>query len=378
MELTDQPQTLGVIGGGQLCRMMAEAAGPLGIDVVFLDPTPNAPARSVARKQIVGDFDDEQSLRRLLNYSDYLTYDIELADPDRIEAINPDQPVHPDPKTLRTIQDKHRQKQTLQDEGVPVPTFRSVNDPEELRTAGDDLGYPLMVKSRFGGYDGRGNQPLSEPDEAIEVFEELDGPLMVEEFVPFDREIAVIGVKNSKEIRTYPPTETVHKEEILRYTLAPADVSETVKNKAKSVAQDALNVLEGRGTFGIELFQDGDEILLNEIAPRPHNSGHWTIEGAPISQFENHVRGVLDQPLGATDPMAPSVTVNILGTTGERPVRLNGTDKILEHPGAHLHWYGKKQERTLRKMGHFTLTGDSLKETLEEAQTLAEELSFHP
>lgn len=378
MDLTDEPYTLGVIGGGQLCRMMAEAAGPLGIDVVFLDPTPNAPARSVARKQIVGNFDDENSLRRLLTYSDTLTYDIELADPDLIEALDPNQPIHPDPETLRTIQDKYRQKTELKEEGIAVPEFRCVDNPEELRDAGDDLGYPLMVKSRFGGYDGRGNQPLREPDEATEVFEELDGPLMVEEFVSFDREIAVIGVKNSDEIRTYPPTETVHEEEILRHTLAPADVSETVKDQAESVARDALNVLEGRGTYGIELFQDGEEILLNEIAPRPHNSGHWTIEGAVTSQFENHVRGVLDLPLGSTDPVDPSVTVNILGADGERPVHLEGTEELLEAPNAHLHWYGKKQERPLRKLGHFTVTGDTLGTILKDAQNLAEELNFKP
>jgi 5-(carboxyamino)imidazole ribonucleotide synthase len=378
MDLTDESPTLGVTGGGQLCRMMAEAAGPLGIDVVFLDPTPNAPARSVTRKQIVGDFDDENSLRRLLNYSDYLTYDIELADPDQIEALDPDQPIHPDPETLRTIQDKYLQKQTLREEGIPVPTFRSVDDPDDLRATADDWGYPLMVKSRFGGYDGRGNQPLNEAEEADEVFQELDGPLIVEEFVPFEREIAVIGVKNSEEIRTYPPTETVHEKEILRHTLAPANVSETVKNKAESVARDALDVLEGRGTYGIELFQDGEEILLNEIAPRPHNSGHWTIEGATTSQFENHVRGVLDLPLGSTEPVDPSVTVNILGDEGERPVHLKGTEAILEHPDAHLHWYGKKQERPLRKMGHFTLTGDRLDETLNVAQKFVEGLKFKP
>jgi 5-(carboxyamino)imidazole ribonucleotide synthase len=376
MNLTDQPYTLGVIGGGQLCRMMAEAAGPLGVDIVFLDPTPNAPARSVARKQVVGDFDDKRALRRLLNYTDYLTYDIELANPDRIEALDPEQPVHPHTNTLRTIQDKHRQKGTLQEEGIPVPAFRSVDTPEELRSAGEEFGYPLMVKSRYGGYDGRGNQPLHDAENAAEVFHELEGPLMVEEFVPYDRELAVMGIKNSEEIRTYPPTQTVHEEEILRHTRAPADISDAIKEKARTVARIALTVLEGRGAYGIELFQDGEDILLNEIAPRPHNSGHWTIEGAVTSQFENHVRGVLDLPLGSTEPIEPSVTVNILGTEGERPVQLHGVDAILEHPKAHLHWYGKKQERPLRKLGHFTLTGTDLNEILEEAQNLAGELTF--
>lgn len=379
MPLTDEPEVVGVIGGGQLCRMMGEAASPLGFEIVFLDPTPNAPAKPVTRKQIVGDFDDRDAVKRLLNYADYLTYDIELADPELIRSIDPQSPVHPHPGTLEMIQDKLNQKQTLREAGIPVPEFRKVDNVKELKSAGDDLGYPLMVKSRHGGYDGRGNFHLPDEDAVSEAFEALSGKLMVEEFIDYERELSVIGVKNSDTVKLYPPTLTVHEDEILRHTLTPAPISETVANRACEVARDTLELLDGRGVFGIELFHHGDSILLNEIAPRPHNSGHWTIEGAVTSQFENHIRAVTDCPLGSTELIDPTVTVNILGTNEETPVHLDGEETILEASNAHLHWYGKELERPLRKMGHFTLTGDRADdELIDDALALKEELRFQP
>jgi len=378
MNLTPDPTIIGVIGGGQLCRMMCEAATPLGFEIVFLDPTSDAPASPVARDQIVGDFDDDDAVRRLIARSDVLTYDIELADPNLIERINPGIPVHPHPETLAFIQDKLVQKNTLSEAGIPVPPYLSLESREDLDTARERLGLPLMLKSRTGGYDGRGNAVLTDPEAFEGRRRELNPPLMAEELLDFDRELSVMGVKHAGGIDTYPVTETIHEEEILRRTVTPARASEDVLEKARSVAESVLQVVEGRGVYGIELFERHGEIMVNEIAPRPHNSGHWTIEGTETSQFEQHLRAVAGVPAGSTDLRSPAVTVNILGDKGERDVDLRGVSPLLEHPRAHLHWYGKKHERPLRKMGHFTLTGADRDALLASANQLHERLAFHP
>ncbi|MFW5984319.1 MAG: ATP-grasp domain-containing protein, partial [Halobacteria archaeon] len=201
MRLTEEPTTLGVVGGGQLCRMLAEAASPLGVEVVFVDPTPDAPASVVARDQIVGGFDDPDALRRLAERADYLTYDIELADPDVVETAADEAPVpvHPRPDTLRTIQDKYVQKGALVDNGVPVPEYRAVETVDDLADAADALGLPLMLKAREGGYDGRGNYPVETRDGFAEAVETLEGPMMAEEFVDYDRELSVIAAQGDDE-----------------------------------------------------------------------------------------------------------------------------------------------------------------------------------
>lgn len=384
------PETLGVVGGGQLGRMLAEAASPLGIEIVVLDPTPRCPASPVARDQIVGDFDDEESVRELAARADFLTYEIELADPDLLEAVEAeyDVPVHPDPETLRTIQDKLVQKRALRDAGVPVPKFRQVDDRADLEAAVEEFGYPVMVKAREGGYDGRGNVPIEEKSDVEEALAEMEATTdgdgaraMVEQFVEFEREVSVIGVKGDGEIATFPLGENVHREEILRETIVPARTDEAVAERAREVAADVLDLLSGRGTYGIELFETSEgEILVNEIAPRPHNSGHYTIEGALTSQFEQHARAVTGRPLGATDLRDPVVMANILGDVEEsQPADPAGVESVLAHPGASYHWYGKHEVRPLRKMGHLTVVGyrngdtDSL---LREARKLRDEVTF--
>lgn len=378
MRLTDDPTIVGVIGGGQLCRMMCEAATPLGLEVVFLDPTPDAPARPVARRQIVGEFDDRDAVAKLVQASDVLTYDIELADPTVIESLDPPIPVHPDPKTLRLIQDKYRQKTALDERGIPVPAFESVETANDLKEARDEKGLPLMLKAREGGYDGRGNLLLESENTFEAGISEVSGRTMVEEFVDYDRELSVIGVRGPTKTDVYPATETVHRDEILRRTLTPARTTETVLERARGVARQVLEVMEGRGVYGIELFEVDGSILVNEVAPRPHNSGHWTIEGAETSQFEQHLRAVTGLPPGSTDLRCPTVSVNILGVDGERTVNLGGVERILDEPRVHLHWYGKKLERPLRKMGHFTLTGSDLDRLVERAQILHDRLRFQP
>ncbi|XVH30844.1 5-(carboxyamino)imidazole ribonucleotide synthase [Haloferacaceae archaeon DSL9] len=397
MTVTLPGPTLGVVGGGQLGRMLAEAASPLGVEVIVLDPTPDCPAAPVARDQILGDFDDEDAVFELAGRCDALTFEIELADPDLLATVREETgvPVNPDPDTLAMIQDKLVQKEELAHAGSPVPQFVGVGGESDLRRIVDELDR-VMLKARRGGYDGRGNVPVSDPDDAATALDDVGGDAMAEIFVPYARELSVIGVKGDGERAVYPVTETVHEEEILRESATPARVSEEIADRAREVALDVLDLLDGRGVYGIELFEtDGGDVLVNEIAPRPHNSGHWTIEGARTSQFENHVRAVLGWPLGSTALDAPTVTTNLLGDVSEsRPLagrsagsgdsapdatRLRNVDAVLCEPSAHLHWYGKAEVRPLRKMGHVTVTDErdtDLEALLDTARALRDKLTF--
>jgi 5-(carboxyamino)imidazole ribonucleotide synthase len=217
-----------------------------------------------------------------------------------------------------------------------------------------------MLKARTGGYDGRGNVPVRDESEVEEALDAVGGPAMAEAFVDFARELSVIAVQGDGEVRTFPVGENVHEAEILRETVVPARTTDAVRARADEVARDVLSVLDGRGVFGIELFETADgDISVNETAPRPHNSGHWTIEGARTSQFEQHVRAVLGWPLGSTARRSPTAMANVLGTVEEtRPATLGNVESVLAAEAASLHWYGKDDVRPLRKMGHLTLTGE--------------------
>ena len=378
MSITLPGPTLGVVGGGQLGRMIGESVARLGVEVVVLDPTPDCPASPVVSDQIVADFDDADAVHELASRVDALTFEIELADPDVLAEASAehDVPVQPDPDTLRTIQDKLVQKEALADAGIPVPEFVAVATASGLERVVEEFG-GVMLKAREGGYDGRGNVPVESSDEAEDALEEVGGNAMAEELLDFEREIAVMGLKGADgEMRTYPVTETIHREEILRESVVPARSDDPVIAEAEAVADDVLGLLDGRGVYGIELFETkGGEVLVNEIAPRPHNSGHWTIEGARTSQFENHVRAVLGWPLGPTDLVAPTVTANVLGDVDEtRPAVLRGVDDVLAAPAAALHWYGKDDVRPLRKMGHVTVAGDGPEADPDAVLSAAREL----
>jgi 5-(carboxyamino)imidazole ribonucleotide synthase len=346
--------------------------------------------------QVRAAFDDPEGVARLADRADALTLEIELAGADalRSAADRAGIPVHPAPATLETIEDKLVQKRHFRAAGIPVPEFRAVEDAADLRDALDDLGTPAMVKARTGGYDGRGNVPIDDPGDAAAVIDAVGGPAMVERFVEFDRELSVIAVRGADRVAFFEPGENVHREEILRETVVPARTTDAVRERAREVAGAVLDTLDGRGVFGIELFEADGEVLVNEVAPRPHNSGHWTIEGAVTSQFEAHARAVLGYPLGVTDTRVPTVTTNVLGDTDEpRPAALRVGDRsrgappddaavldvepALSHPGAHLHWYGKREVRPLRKMGHVAVAGDRpVGDLLSEARGVRDALSF--
>ncbi|MDS0293215.1 5-(carboxyamino)imidazole ribonucleotide synthase [Halogeometricum luteum] len=387
MTVTVPGPTLGVVGGGQLGRMLAEAAAPLGVEVVVLDPTPDCPAAPVARDQIVGGFDDPEAFGELASRADALTFEIELADSDLLEEVAAERglSVHPSPETLSLIEDKLVQKRALEDAGVPVPPFRKVDDAEDLRAALEEFG-SVMLKARTGGYDGRGNVPVRDESEIDDALDAVGGPAMAETFVDFARELSVIAAQGDGEVRTFPVGENIHEEEILRETVVPARTDDETLARADEVARDVLSVLDGRGVYGIEMFEtEGGEISVNEIAPRPHNSGHWTIEGARTSQFEQHVRAVLGWPLGSPARRSPTAMANVLGTVEEsRRAELGNVESILGTDGASLHWYGKAEVRPLRKMGHLTLTGEDgasddgadVDELLSRAKDLRDGLTF--
>ena len=383
---TDSP-TLGVVGGGQLGRMLAEAAAPLGIETVVSDPTPDPPAAPVVSGVVEGGFGDPDTIRAVAERADYLTFEIELVDPDALEAVREETgvPVHPDPKTLRTIQDKLVQKRRLQEAGIPVPPFRAVDSRSDLEAAIDEFGYPVMLKARTGGYDGRGNFPIRGPDDIEGALAAAPGAMLVEQMVNFDRELSVIAVQGNSEVATFPTGENVHEPEILRQTIVPARAPKTARERAQAVARDVLGEMQGRGAYGIELFDDDGRILVNEIAPRVHNSGHYTIEGAVTSQFEQHVRAVVGYPLGSTDLRDPAVMSNILGDVDSpRPANLLGAESVMRTPGANLHWYGKREARPLRKMGHVTVVptdgdagaGVDREDLLATARGLTDSLTF--
>jgi 5-(carboxyamino)imidazole ribonucleotide synthase len=360
--------------------MLGEAGSPLGIELLVSDPTPECPASLVARDQVQGAFDDEQTIYELGERADYLTFEIELADPDVLEAVEAETgtPVHPRPETLRMIQDKRRQKEKFQEAGIPVPAFEAVDSATELRETLDDFGYPAMLKAREGGYDGRGNVLVETPDNVETAFEAIQGPAMVEEFVDYDRELAVIGCKGDGETDTFPVTETIHREEILRETLSPPRTDEERIDRAREVATEILDVMEGRGVYGIELFECADgRILLNEIAPRPHNSGHWTIEGCHTSQFEQHLRAVTGLPLGSTERREPTALANILGDVDQRQdATLSGVEDALQTETISLHWYGKREVYNLRKMGHITSVGSEPDHVLSLVREVRDWLTF--
>ncbi len=388
MTVTLPGPTVGVVGGGQLGRMLGEAAAPLGVELIVLDPTPDPPAAATTAEQIVGDFDDRKAIMELASRVDVLTYEIELADPDVLADAAEEFgiPVHPDPSTLRTIQDKLVQTEAVADAGIPVPEFVGVETKRLLSEVVEELG-SVMLKARTGGYDGRGNVPVRSPDESADALQTVGGDAIAEQFVPYERELSVIGVKGADEIRTYPVTETIHREQILRESVTPARASQEVRDRAESVARDVLTMVDGRGVYGIELFEtEAGQILVNEIAPRPHNSGHWSIEGAATSQFENHLRAILGWPIAPTDLLSPTVTANLLGDTPSRQslVRTGDVSPVLADADTDAHWYGKREVYPLRKMGHITVTdrtranGESevAAEPLARARELRDGLGF--
>jgi len=366
---------LGIIGGGQLGMMITEAAKNLSehiSEITVLDPTENCPAAQAGAKQIVGDFKDEIAILKLAEQSDIITYEIESGNTDVLSKLKAE--IEPSPSTLGIIQDKLSQKTFLSENGLPVSQFYEITSLDDLRKKIKDLGLPVLLKSRRDAYDGRGNFKITSSNEIEKAYQHFDGKsLMVEKFVNFKMEVSVIAARNTKgDITTYPLVENIHQNNILKMTIAPARVSDDVINNAGEIAKKTMEVLKGAGVFGIEMFIDQDDkILINEIAPRVHNSGHHTLQSCKTSQFEQHLRAILGLELGSTDLVHKTVMCNILGPDGfegkYKPVEL-------EKDGVYLKMYGKSVSKPQRKLGHFNIVDLNDSGSIDRLAEIADEV----
>ena len=367
---------LGIIGGGQLGMMLTEAAKKMPehiSKVIVLDPNENCSASLVGAEQIVADFKDKDSIINLANQVDIITYEIESGDSDVLKSVENKAEINPSPETLKTIQDKFLQKTFLQNHNIPVPEFIKVDDIEEVKEGLKKFGYPALLKARRDAYDGKGNFKIDSEKEIQTAYDYFKGQkLMLEKFVPFKMEVSVIASRNTKgEIKTYPLVENIHEKNILRETIAPSRTSNEVSEKAGKIASNTMDVLKGAGVFGIEMFvtQD-DEIVINEIAPRVHNSGHHTLQSSETSQFEQHLRAILGLDLGSTKLLHNTIMYNILGN-----LDFQGEYKKIEisEKNIYLKMYEKKISKPLRKLGHLNIIGFE-KQSIDELLTQLEKI----
>ena len=361
---------IGIVGGGQLGRMLGFAAKRMGFVVTVVDPTPHSPAGQVVDRQIVASYNDEQAIHELSSISDYLTFEIELANSKLLEELSQQTlKINPSAKTLGIIKDKLGQSEFLRRTDLAVADFVEVKTKEDIQDAGKKFGYPFLLKARLDAYDGRGNVLIRNEGEIEKGLTKLHGrKLYAEKFVPFVKELAVVAARSVKdEIVVYPVVETVHKNNICHTVSMPAAVDNAIMKQAHDLAYRVMEHLGGAGVFGIEMFLTKQgEVVINEIAPRVHNSGHLTIEGCVTSQFEQHIRAITGLPLGSTEMVVPAaVMMNILGArNGE--VEVQGLEKALAIPNVSVHIYGKAVTKPERKMGHITATGGTLDEAMEK------------
>jgi len=354
--------TIGILGGGQLGRMTAMAAAALGYRVHVFDPDADAPAAQVAARHTMAAYEDLDAVRTFARAVDVVTFEFENVPAGTAEACEGAAPVRPSPQVLHVAQHRLREKQTLQGFGLPVPGFRAVNSLEDLHGALAELGTPAILKTAASGYDGKGQQRIDSADGAAAAWEAIERQQAVmEAFVPFQQEISVISARSALgEVAFYAPFGNSHAHHILDVSVSPAAVPARVAEAACEVARTALTRLEVVGLLCVEMFVlDNGEVLINEIAPRPHNSGHLTLDAHHTSQFEQHVRAVCGLPLGSVQQHTPGAAMaNLLGDLwdGGTP---DWAAALRAHPNLHLHLYGKTEPRARRKMGHLTAAAET-------------------
>lgn len=371
-------QKIGIIGGGQLGKMMILEAKKLGFYLTILDPTKACPADSIADEHLVADFDDSKAIKELARKSDLITYEFEHIDVEVLKELEAaDYRIYPTARSLEIIQNKYHQKTMLKQNQIAVPDFMKVTGIEDIQEAVEEFGYPLMLKSCTGGYDGKGNSVINNDAEIIGAYSELGAgktPLMAEKYIPYKKEISVLACRGLDGRQTvFPVGENDHRDNILYETRVPAAISAQLEAAADELAEKVLEIFSGVGMFCIEMFvTDNDELYINEIAPRPHNSGHYTIEGCVTSQFAQHIRAITGLPQGDTSLLRPSVMRNILGSGKEGKAAVHGIESALAVKGVNVHIYNKKISRPGRKMGHITATAESLESAAEKAAEAAE------
>jgi 5-(carboxyamino)imidazole ribonucleotide synthase len=357
---------LGIIGGGQLGKIMSQKAKKMGFHVTILDPTFNCPAAQVSDKHIMGGFHDKEKLEQLVQETDVTTFESEHVETSILkELFDHGHIIHPSPYVIELIQNKYEQKKLLDEKGIPVPKYKSIESEEDLAS----FGFPVIQKAKREGYDGKGVLMLKSPEDIKNC---IKTESFIEELVDIDKELAIIVARNIEgEIKCYPVVEMLFDDRvnICDIVMAPAKISQEIEAKVVELSIKCIEVLDGVGIFGIEFFltKSGD-VLVNEIAPRPHNSGHYTVEACATSQFEQIIRAVTNLPLGSTKLMSPAVMVNLLGEEGyEGEPFIEGIRDALRIPELSFHFYGKTYTKPFRKMGHITVLDDDIDEAFKKA-----------
>jgi 5-(carboxyamino)imidazole ribonucleotide synthase len=366
--------TIGILGGGQLGRMMALAGRAMGYRFVTLDPTEDSPCGQVADRQITASYDDREAAARLAELADVITYEFENVDSDTAEMLAQAAYVPQGSRLLHTTQHRLLEKRALEAAGLPVAPYREIRSLEELHAAVEALGCPCVLKTATGGYDGKGQWVIREREEAAEAYKELirtGKELVLEQFVRFEKEISVIAGRSPRgEVAAFPPAENIHVNNILHLSIAPARISPEVAAQAEALARRIAEALDVVGLIAVEMFLTADgRLYVNELAPRPHNSGHYTMEACRTSQFEQHIRAVCNLPLGPVGLLSPVVMVNLLGQHVEPALAmLTEPDSLAAANKAgiavKLHLYGKKEAKAGRKMGHLNVLAPNVEAAL--------------
>jgi 5-(carboxyamino)imidazole ribonucleotide synthase len=369
---------IGILGGGQLARMSAYQAYKMGFEIAILEKEKDSPAGQLTKHEFVGWVDNEEILKKFAESCDIITLENEFVDYRSLEFIEKlGKPVLPSSYTISLIQDKLIQKKSLAGKGIPVAKFLEVNSDSTYNNIAEKIGKKFILKSRTMGYDGYGNYKVEDENDFQEGLQKLssrNSALLAEEFINFDKELAVMVVRTKKEIKVYPVVETIQKNHICHIVIAPADIKKKTAKIAEEIAVEAVKAVKGYGIFGVELFKAGKDVIVNEMAPRPHNSGHYTIEACVTSQFENHIRAVLGLPLGSTEMVKPNaVMVNLLGKREGEGI-IENYPMALKNENIHVHLYGKALSRIGRKMGHITILGNDAAEILKIAKKTEEKI----
>lgn len=379
MEKTWSGETfkVGILGGGQLGRMVIQEAINYNVHIHCLDPDPKAPCEPIAHSFTAGKLTDFDTVMAFGADKDVLTVEIEHVNVQALTALEQrGKKVFPQPRVLSTIQDKGTQKTFYADNNIPTAPFQLVNNKAELLQ--QDLTFPFVLKLRTGGYDGKGVQIIRSAADLENCF---DAPCVIEQMIPFTKELSVIVARNEKgETAVYPTVECEFSPtaNLVEFLFSPAAIAESTELKAQEIALNVIDALDMVGLLAVELFllENGD-IMVNEIAPRPHNSGHHTIECCFTSQFEQHLRAILNLPLGSTDLIVPGVMINLLGADGfTGPAKLQGWDLALTKKGVQVHLYGKETTKPGRKMGHVTIYGKDLDACKQTGRELLSELKI--
>jgi 5-(carboxyamino)imidazole ribonucleotide synthase len=357
-------QTIGIIGGGQLGRMMALAAKAMGYRIAVLDPEPDSPCGQVSDKKIVGAYNDLDKIKKLAEVSDVITYEFENIDSEALSWLCDNTYVPQGTKLLEISQDRIKEKSAIQGAGVEVAPYSIIHSIKDIYDNINMLGFPAVLKTSRGGYDGKGQFVIKNMDD-IQIAAELTnhGPCVLEKWVPFNKEISVVLTRNvNGEITAFPAAENIHVNNILHKTIVPARISEGAREKAIRCARQIADKFQLVGTLAVEMFLTADdEIYINELAPRPHNSGHYTIEACETSQFEQHIRAVCNLPLASPRLLKPAVMVNILGEHQDLIL-----EKMKDIQDWKIHFYGKRDPKVKRKMGHITILRESVETALQE------------